>query len=207
MITMELQELKDIWNQSDREVEQQYRINFDSLKKLSIEKAKSLLWPLQFGAIVEIIVNAIFIPPIIRFIISYSFDAKFLIPGLLLASMILFTLAWNIYSLVLLATIDYKSPIIHTQKKLLNFNYRNSFRQQRLLYVLYPLAQTCFLIMFCKAIPGIDLYSYPKFLGLQFFIGLAIVPVIIWIIKLSPDKNMARALNFLNDIKKFEKED
>ncbi|MDB5249685.1 MAG: hypothetical protein JWQ40_4079 [Segetibacter sp.] len=204
---MELQELKDIWNQSDQQAERQFRINFDSLKKISIEKAKSILWPLQFNAIVETLVNALFLPPVLRFLVGYSSQPKFLIPALLLALMLLFTIAWNIYSIVLLATIDYQSPIVQTQKKLSNFNYRNSFRQQRLLYILYPVAQSCFLIMFCKAVPGIDLYDHPQFLVLQFVIGFVLVPVMIWIIKLSPDKTIAGALSFLNDIKRFEKED
>ncbi len=203
---MELEELKSIWVQSDQQAEQEFRINFESLKKISLEKAKSSLFPLKLGAIIEIIVNAAFLPPVVRFLITHKPQLEFALPAFVLAILLLFTIVWNIYSLIFLATIHYRSSIIDTQKKLQTFNYRNTFRQQRLLYILYPIAQTCFLILFCKAVPGIDLYEFPIFLLFQFLIGIAIIPAIIWIIKLSPDKTMDAAISFLNDIKEFEKE-
>lgn len=50
-----------------------------------------------------------------------------------------------------------------------------------------------------------DLYSNWKFLILQLLIAFAIVPIIIWISKLSPDKNMDTEIHFLEDIKHFKK--
>jgi hypothetical protein len=37
--------------------------------------------------------------------------------------------------------------------------------------------------------------------------GVVVVPFVVWIIKLFPDKDMESAISFLDAIKKFERED
>jgi hypothetical protein len=203
---MELQELENIWNEYDKRIDDRIKVNYKFLKKVSLEKTRSLLLPGKVNAILEVIINFLFLGPLAGFAKTHISDLKFSLPALLLALIVLATIAWNIYGFILLSQIDYRSPIITIQKKLEKFKFQNLYRQQRLLYILLPVSQTLFFIVFCKGLININIYDYPKFFILQFLCGIIVVPLISWIVKISPDKKFNAALHFLNDIKEFEKE-
>lgn len=204
---MELQDLKNVWTEYDKRIDDRIKIDYDFLKKISLEKTRSLLIPHKLGAVIEIIINWLFLIPTVRFAINNISLIKFSVPAIVLALIIAATIAWNIYGLILLRMINYKSPVVAIQKKLETFKLRNLYRQQNLLYILYPLCQTLIIIIFCKAVINLNIYHYPYFLLLQFIIAIIIVPAIIWIAKLFPDKSIDTVIHFLKDLKKFEKED
>ena len=133
-------------------------------------------------------------------------DLRFFIPAVILGAVIILTILWNLYSLVIMTTVHLQAPIITIQKKLQKLFVQNNYRQTTLLYVLYPIIQTALFILFCKSFLQLNLYEYPKFLVAQFIVSLAIIPLIIWIYKLSPDRSIPNAVSFLNEIKKFETE-
>ena len=203
---MELRELENIWNEYDKRIDDHIKVNYEFLKKLSLEKTQSLLMQGKLTAVIEVIVNFLFLSPVISFALNHISELKYSLPALLLGLIVISTIAWNIYGFVLMTTINYRSPIVAIQKKLERFKFLNLYRQQRLLYILLPIAQTLFFIVFCKGVLNINIYNYPKFFALQFLCAMVIVPFISWIVKISPDKKYEAALHFLNDIKEFEKE-
>lgn len=204
---MELQELKSIWNQYDKKIDKEIKMDFQSFKKISLEKTQSGLTHLKIGAVIELVFNFICFWPVVRYSQHHISELKFVWPAIMLAILIALGMAWNIYSLVFLSNFNYKAPIAATQKKLANFNYWNLYRQMQIMYVLIPLSWGGMLIVFCKAILQIDIYTHPWFLIMNVVASILIVPPLIWFMKKLPDKKMEEALAFLESIKKFEQED
>ena len=204
---MELNELKEIWKQAEVGIDQPLTVNREFMRKLSLEKTQASLNYLRLGAIVELVVNFIFLTPFASYAINHSDELKFAIPALILTSMGIATIAWNIYSLILLSTINYFESITVAQRKLTKYRYNNLFRQRTLLYILVPLSWGAILILFCKVFLNLNLYHYPGFLIMNLVASIAIVPIMIWVAKIFPDRKMEETLGFLQSIKKFENEE
>ena len=203
---MELNELKEIWKQAEVNMNQPLTVDRQFMRKLSLEKTQSSLNYLRLGSIVELVVNFIFFTPFASYAINHFDELKFAIPALLLALMGIATIAWNIYSLFLLSTINYFESITVAQRKLTRYRYNNLFRHRTLLYILVPVSWGAILILFCKVVLHLDLYYFPGFLILNMVSSIALVPIMIWVAKKFPDKKMEDTLRFLDSIKKFESE-
>ncbi len=204
---MELQELENIWNEYDKRIDDRVKVNYQFLKKISVDKTQSLLFPGKLSAVLEAIINFLFLSLILSFAINNPWNLKYSLPAFALTLIILATIAWNIYGFILLTTINYRSPVITIQRRLENYKFQNLYRQQQLLYIIYPLSQTLFMIIFCKGMLNLNIYNHPVFLIVQFIASICIIPFVIWIVKITPDKKMEAALHFLNDLKRFEKEE
>jgi hypothetical protein len=203
---MELNELKNIWKQAEYDMNQPLTVDRQFMRKLSLEKTQSSLNHLRWGAIVEIIINFVFVAPIAGYAFNHLHELKFAIPALLLVLMGVGTIAWSIYCLILLSTLHYFDSITRAQKQLTRFRYQDLFRQRTLLYILVPLSWGAILILFCKVVLHLDMYQYPGFLLMNMAASIALVPVMIWVAKKFPDKKMEETLAFLETIKKFESE-
>ena len=204
---MELNELKNIWNQLDQGTEAQLKVEPSFMRKVSLQKTQSSLRHLTLGAIVELVVNAAFVIPFAGLAIRYLDEPKFAWPPLLLALMGLLTIAWNVYSLFVLNTLKYQDSITAAQKKLARLDYQNLHRQRTLLYILFPLSWAAILILFCKMVLNLDLYQYPTYLILNMVASVVLVPVVIWVSKKFPDRKKEEVLSFLESIRRFEREE
>ena len=69
---MELNELKEIWKQAEVGNDQPLTVNREFMRKLSLEKTQASLNYLRLGAIVELVVNFIFLTPFASYAINHS---------------------------------------------------------------------------------------------------------------------------------------
>jgi hypothetical protein len=201
---MELHELTNIWNGSDLKMESTVKINKTLFMEVSIIRIKTILSPIKRTSYFEIIVNLLFLFPVITFSFSMLSEIKYLIPGLLLIAFTCYNLIFIIKKLFLLYGIDSQTPVLHTQKNLVKLKLME-IRERQMLYILIPLFSPVFLIVGAKAFLNIDLYQFINWLIAQTAASILIAALIVYILKKFPDKNLDRTLNFINEIAEVEK--
>lgn len=201
---MELHELTNIWNGSDLKMESTVKINKTLFMEVSINRIKTILSPIKRTSYFEIIVNLLFLFPVITFSFSMLSEIKYLIPGLLLIAFTCYNSIFIIKKLFLLYGIDSQTPVLHTQKNLVKLKLME-IRERQMLYILIPLFSPVFLIVGAKAFLNIDLYQFINWLIAQTAASILIAALIVYILKKFPDKNLDRTLNFINEIAEVEK--
>jgi len=203
---MELQELVSIWNQQDQKLEGNLKVNRRLLKKVSMDKAKSLLSEFKLESILEAVINALFFWIILQFVWGQWPAIKFVVPGIVLLVTIFLSFLGNMYALTSLASIGYESSVVEAQKKIERLSFYQRLDRNSL-YVIIPLFSLFFPIWFAWAFLGLDLFDILGIGWVYHFIGsFVIAAIIVWFLKKFPDKKMAKAIRFLEEIKKFEKE-
>jgi len=80
---MELEELKSVWAQYDKKLSQNLKLNEELLRKMNLEKSKKEMTAPLFYEIISVIGGAIFLLFIISATIRYSYELKFLVPGII----------------------------------------------------------------------------------------------------------------------------
>ncbi len=201
---MELHELTNIWNASDLKMESTVKINKILFMEVSINRIKTILSPIKRTSYFEIIVNLLFLFPVITFSFSMLSEIKYLIPGLLFIAFTCYNIIFIIKKLFLLYGIDAQTPVLLTQKNLVKLKLME-IRERQMLYILIPLFSPVFLIVGAKAFLNIDLYQFINWLIAQTAASILIAALIVYILKKFPDKNLDRTLNFINEIAEVEK--
>ena len=203
---MELEDLKNIWAEHDKELDKKLKVNTYLLKTATLEKTRGLMGNFKFETIFELIFNVLFYIFLMGFIADHIFVAKFLIPAIILQIIMVLSIIWNIYSLHVLSKIKYDIPIAIIQKKMERLRLY-TIREINLLLIIIPLATPCFVIVFLKGLIGLDAYIYYKTWFYPLIGTVLITPIIVWLLRKFPDKKMEEAIRFLDEIKEFEEED
>ena len=200
---MTLDELKKAWGEYDKSFEN--KINLDILKTVSVDRTKTLMRTFKLESVIETGVTSVATYYMIRILLSQWPVWEYCIPALVLSLCGLAIVGWNIYAMSQLGSLRYDAGIAETQRKIERIYVQHRWQNSTLLYFLIPIGGTMFTIMVLKFL-NLELSE-----NLNTFIhvvlgGLAVAPFIVWIIKLFPDKEMESAIQFLNEIRAFEKE-
>jgi hypothetical protein len=201
---MNIDELKNAWNVYDKSLDS--KINLDLLKTVSIDKTKSLTRTFKFGAIVEIIVSLFFVNYMAEVAIEQWATWEYSVPASVIGLISLGTVIWNIYALTELTFMNYNTSIAQAQKKMECIYTQSKWQNTMLHYFLVPLVGAMLTIMALKYL-NLSLTGHLNIILYVVLGGLAVVPMVVWIVKMTPDKEMESAIRFLDDIKKFEKEE
>jgi len=203
---MELQELTKIWKDYDGQLDNKLKINHRILKSISMDKVKSMLSEFRISSIIELLIEIPFVYYLIHFVIGQWLTIQFVLPALILIALMLLSVTLNAYKLSTMMTIGYNASVIGVQKKLQRLWYYERMDINSL-YVAIPVFTFCFFIVFAKALLGINLYHFfGIWWGYHLLGTLVIAIIIVWFLKKFPDKNMAKAMKFLEEIKGFEQE-
>ena len=232
---MELQELKDIWQEYDKKLDKHVKLNMQMFKKINLDKTRSALEKFiktpVFGLIIGLIVQL----SMGAFIYDHFSMPKYIIPAALIWLFALFQVIFSGYQLSVIlpasdgGQINFDLPITEIQKKLEKLKiYR--VRYLTVTRFSYPLLWIPVLIVGLKAIFNFDFYLHfdDKWILAQIFLGLVFIAFGIWLSKKVADKNSASpflnklinniavnditgknlnsAMTFLRDIEDFEKE-
>jgi hypothetical protein len=223
---MELQELKDIWNEYDRKLDRNLQLNMQLLKQLNLDKAKNKLNRLLWFKGIEIAVFILMAFYLGRFIANNWPALHFIIAGLILASVLVMWIVYVVKQLAIIADLQmgYADAIAPIQKKIeqLKLHIVNYTKYSFVLLPLYPVM----LLVAGKAFLHVDFFEPQRrlyFLS-NVAVGLVLIPVALWFFKLLSAKNIGESVsknllvgtgwhqansahNFLNEIEKFEQED
>lgn len=201
---MNIEELKNTWNTYDQSLDS--KINFDLLKEVTINKTESLTRTFKFNVIVEIIVSLLCVNYMAEIVIEQWATWEYALPALVICLISLGTAIWNIYALTQLAFLNYEASIAETQKKMEHIYKQSRWQNTTLHYLLVPLAGSMMAIMALKYL-NFTLSEHLDIILYTVIACIAVVPMVVWIVKMTPDKEMESAIRFLDDIKKFENEE
>jgi hypothetical protein len=176
--SMELDELKALWSQSNRRLEASLRLNTLMLQQINLQKADSSMRRFSFGLAVETVVNLIALMLVGSFTADHVREPQFFVPAVLIGISAVALVAAGIRAIVHANSIDYDEPVVAIQKQ---------FEQLRLLRVRSTLATLLFaplmwvplLIVVARGVFGVDIYAYVSsaWLAANVLFGLAVIPL------------------------------
>lgn len=202
MNNTDLNELVNVWNNSDTELETTLKINRELVAEVSTGRIKALLSEIKLSSIIEIVVNTIFMFFLMGFLVDHFLIWKYSIPAGMLMGLTIFSLLFNGHKLSLFNKIDTKVSVLETQRAMERLRYLD-LMETNTLYVIIPLFSSAFLIVLAKAFLNYDLYNFDQYFA-QFMLGSFFVAVIIvFFLKKFPNRKLRNTISFLREIKDF----
>ena len=205
---MELEELKGVWARYDKKLTQNLKLNEELLRKMNLEKSKKEMNAPLTSEFISVTGCTIFLLFIASATIRYSYELKFLIPGIITSIIVAIWVYNSVSKIKLLSNIEYYgSPIVELQKSI------NTFNQKYKKYKKFELYSIPFFAISVSPILGIalrnfDIYEHPTRFILGVVLGLILgYPVTIWGYKNLYEKKIKNTNKFLDELSKFEQEE
>jgi hypothetical protein len=198
---MELEELKALWNESNRKLEASLRLNSLLFAQWSLRKADTSLRRLGRRIAFDLIVNLIGIALLGWFAADHVAEPKFLVPAALLDVYAIALLVAGARQLFELRSLDYDEPVVAVQSRLQRLRLAR-IRATMWTLLFAPLMWLPLLIVTSRGLFGLDLYAAasPAWLAANAIFGLAVIPLAIAIAKRhGSNLERARPMRFLAD--------
>lgn len=176
---VEIDEVKNIWRESNRNLEASMRLNRVLLAQLNLRKTDASLRWLSSGIVAELIVNAIGILLLGLFIAAHLNEPRFLVPAALLDAYAIALVIAGARQLAAVGGVDYDEPVVAIQRRL------EMLRLQRIRTTLAtllfaPLMWVPLAIVGLRGLFGVDLYGAGwSWLGANALFGVAFILVAI----------------------------
>lgn len=200
---MNIDELKNAWGEYDKSLDS--NVNLQLLKEVSMNKMLSLTRNFRFNLIAEGIISALFVNWMAQVAVEQFPTWQYWVPALVIALCSLWTVVWNVRTLIQIGMLKYDANITEAQKKLERIHIQNDWRKYTFQYLTFPVVAAMMAIMALKFL-NLGLAGHWHVILYAIICGLAVVPFVMWIERMFPDKEMQSAVNFLKEIKEFEKE-
>jgi hypothetical protein len=219
---MELDDLKELWTQSNRKLEASVRLNSLLVQQMNLGKTESYVRRLSWGAWFEVGVNLLAVALLGSFAAGHLREPRFLIPALSLGGYALALLIVRVRELVELANIDYAEPVVAIQKRLEDLRIRR-IRTTIWTLLFAPLMWVPLLVVALRGLFGVDVYTVaaPSWFVANLLFGLAVIPAGMLLARryghvferFSPvrsladtiaGRSLAAALDALDTIRRFE---
>lgn len=201
---MELEDLKNIWE--EQSTQQSQEINKKFLKEVSFKKSKSKLGEFTIENSIELVFNFILGFYSIHFVMDSALNAKYTIPALVVIILIVISIYWNFYSLRFVTQMNYNTPIVELQRKLVNIRKYTQLEARFMLFLL-PLYIISLGIVLLQGLFNIDAYALVNEFGILGYVLLnaMIAGIIVWLIVRNEYKRFDEVNDFLTTIEHFEK--
>lgn len=221
---MELDELKQTWNEHARKLDRILSLNLQGLKAARLDKTRSALGRFKAFRVFEMLVGILVLIPLGFYIAGRISVPTLAIPALIFAASVLVPVLENVRQLILLGGISYADPVTTIQRNLeeIKLHFLRSFRLPVLMLPLYMV----------YIVVGFDLFFRvnllaqpdPTFLWVNLAISLVFVAPAVWVLRNLSFKNignpviralvhgnggkqMVAALEFLKALREFENEE
>lgn len=181
---MELDEIKGLWAESNRNLEASMRLNTMLLQQSNLRKMETSLKRLARGITFELVVNALGVALIGTFISANLHEPRFLVPAVILDVYAIALVIAGARQLVALHAIDYDEPVVAIQTRL------ERLRLQRIRTTLgtllfAPLMWVPLLIVCLRGFFGLDVYVAGwTWLAANALFGAAVIPIAIFLARL-----------------------
>ncbi|MDQ6845931.1 MAG: hypothetical protein M3Z92_16560 [Bacteroidota bacterium] len=198
---MKFEELSGIWNSADLALDKSIQINKELVKNIGISKVRSGLYEIKLTAVIGIIAGIFFSIFLSGFFFNHVLDFKFSFPAFILLVIILFSLIIEMYKLILIYTLDSKSPVTEARKKLMRLK-KLEILDTYSLCIIIPLFSAPFMIVIAKAFLHLNLYAFNTNWLIYFTAGsIVIALILVFFLRKYPGKNLAKSIAFLNELK------
>ena len=221
---MELDDLKDRWNEYDRKLDANLRLNSRVLREFGLNRVDSSLRRLTRLIVFELMMGLVATVLLGGFIADHLGEARFLAPAVALDLFVIYFIGWSIRQWVALASLDYGEPVVEIQRKL-ELLRMDRIRMTKWVFLLSPLLWIPLLIVGVEGLLGLDAYAIldTAWLVSNFVFGLAVIAVAVWAsrryadrLQGSPlarrvadalaDRSLVEAAGFLGTLSSFERE-
>lgn len=221
---MEIEEIKNRWAESNRNLEACVRLNKVLLQRLNLGKANTLLAGLTRGIAFELIVNVIGIVLLGAFAADHIREPRFLLPAVALDVYAIALVAACARQLAAINALDYDEPVIVIQKKLADLRLAR-IRTTLWTLLFAPFMWVPLLIVGVRGLFGADVYAAGSaWLVANALFGVAVIPLAVFVAKrygsrlasLTPmraladaiaGRSLAAALDHLAALRRFEEDD
>lgn len=204
---MELQDFKNAWNEYDKKLSENLKLNETLLREINLQKTKS---ELQKPFVYEL-TNTFFMLILTVYLvfasIQYQYDLKFLIPGIISTLISAAYFVFAISKVKKFLQLNYfETPIVDLQKSVTSLNLL-ILKLRKFELILFPLFAVALLPILFISLRHMDIYLNLRFFMIEIGLILLIcIPMSLWINKYLFDKKLKNAELFLNKINSFEKE-
>ncbi len=201
---MNIQELTNLWNAGESSDQDLVTLNRKLLKSVTIYEVKSMLGELKWSWIIELVINALFFPFILQFIVGHYQSFEFFIPGIIVLLVNVSGILICIYKIRTYLGISPQFPVWEMQLKLTRLKYIETIEVNSL-FVIIPVFSAPILIVLAQGLFGFNLYLLGDWI-INYTLGSVVVGVIVvLIIKKYPSKKLENAIALFRDIKEIEK--
>ena len=198
---MELEELKDLWNESNRKLQASSRLNTLLFAQWNLRKADTSLKRLARGIGVELTVTLIGIVLLGWFAADHAREPRFFIPAALLDVYAIALAVAAARQLFELRSLDYDEPVVAIQDRLQRLRL-SRIRATMGTLLFGPLMWVPLLIVAMRGFFGIDIYAGPSpaWLAANVLFGIAVIPIAVGIARaFGPRLERATPIRFLAD--------
>jgi hypothetical protein len=224
---MELDELKNLWQQTERRLEAMapaLRLHQRLARAGALDRVRSkirlnhlVLWyEVAFGGAVALLVGS--------YLVDHLGEIRFAAPAAVLHLGAILTIGFAAWQLVALGQIDYGGPVLEIQRRLAELRVVRA-RGNRWLLLSAPLLWALLIVVVPHGLIGLDVYRAfgSAWVGANLLFGLAVLAAAAWASRRFPawfgssrllrglgddltGRRLAAASGFLNDIAAFEVE-
>lgn len=222
---MNFETLQSQWSAQNEKLAASIQISRALFRESRLDKANSALQRLSRGIVAELFVNGIAAVLLILFIGNHLNELNFLAPAVVLFVAVLLQVAFGIYQWVTLRALDFSRPILRVQHALARLRVQR-IQFTKWTFWIAPLLWVPLLIVSFKGVLGVNAYTTFDALWLivNLFVGIAVIPVMIWASKRYADRmdrsplvqrmmddiaghDLNAATAFLNDVSAFDKDE
>ncbi|MBK6836492.1 MAG: hypothetical protein IPG89_20425 [Bacteroidetes bacterium] len=204
---MELQDFKNAWNEYDKKLSENLKLNESLLKEINLQKTKN---ELQKPLIYEII-NVGFMLILTVYLafasIQYQYELKYLIPGIVSTIISGLYLSFSIRKVRKFLNLNYfDTPILDLQKSVTSLNLL-ILKLRKFELILFPAFAVALLPILFISVRHFDIYENTRLLIIEICLIFATcIPLSFWINKYLFDKKLKNAEQFLMKINSFERD-
>jgi hypothetical protein len=189
---MEINELKDIWQQYDDKLERSLQLNRKCLAMIQAQRTRSKLAPLLRIRLFEILLHSVLVWWLAGFLFHHFFEWKFALSALVLIIFYLLALVTCLKQVIIIKRIDYSDDVITIQSSLVMLETHNA-DYIRLGFLFMP-SYLAYPIIFFKAAGGIDISMVGQtWWAWQLVFSLLISCPCIWIYRQLSYKNIHKS--------------
>lgn len=143
---MELSELQNIWQDYDKKISQNTRLNKEILRLMLISKSRRRLNWIKIIAGLRIFSPLVFVTVLLVLDVHFQISLSFYIGLAMFLPVITITYIWDIKYFILIRKIDFSMPVLTLKKEIAQLE-KYKIKKTRIRYMLGPFAMAGFLMM------------------------------------------------------------
>ncbi|HEX5720418.1 MAG TPA: hypothetical protein VF179_29960 [Thermoanaerobaculia bacterium] len=220
---MELQDMKDRWNEYDRKLDASLRLNTRVLREFGLNRVDSSLRRLTRLIVFELLMGLLAAVMLGSFIADHLGEMRFLAPAVALDLFVIYFIGWSIRQWMALNSLDYGESVVEIQRKLELLRI-DRIRMTKWVFLLSPLLWIPLLIVSVEGLLGLDVYAIldTAWLVSNLVFGLAVIALALWVsrryadrmqgsplvrslVNALADRSLNDATGFLGTLSNFEK--
>ena len=143
---MELSELQSIWQEYDKKISQNTRLNKEILRLMLLSKPRRRLNWIRIRAVISIFSPIIFVTVLLVLKVPFHIGLSFYIGLAMFLPVYTITYIWDIEYFKLIRKIDFSMPVLTLKKEIAQLE-KYKIKKTQIRYILMPFAIAGFLLM------------------------------------------------------------